>query len=247
VASFNAYIDEAGDEGFINLATPGQGSSEWFVLGAVIVKEEDDLPLSHAVDDLRVLLDCPPPKPLHFRNLKHNKRRASMEKLATYDFAFSIVALWKPPQGDGKAFPKPPYMYNWGCRLLVERISWYAESFGRTLNLLFSNRASTSYGELRSYMSWIHKNDPSCQLRGDLVTGFQPINQAVKLAQVADFYVSSSYMALEPDRYGNSEEDYLMRVSHQLYRRKGNLFSYGFKIWPQAGFDVKRYPWLSNL
>jgi hypothetical protein len=104
MAAFNAYIDEAGDEGFVTLTLPGQGSSEWLVLGAVIVRDEDDLALSHAVDDLRVLLNKPPPKPLHFRKLRHNAKRAAMDRLATYDFVFSIVALWKPPQGrDGRS------------------------------------------------------------------------------------------------------------------------------------------------
>ena len=105
MAAFNAYIDEAGDEGSITPDVPGQGSSEWLVLGAVIVPEEDDLHLSHAVDDLRKLLNRPPPKPLHFRDLKHNKRRAAMDTLATYPFVASIVALWKPPQGCRKGFP----------------------------------------------------------------------------------------------------------------------------------------------
>ena len=73
------------------------------------------------------------------------------------------------------------------------------------------------------------------------------MNQTIKLVQVADFYASASYAALEPDQYGNSEEDYLLRVKHQLYRRNNNLFSYGFKGWPQNGLDRTRYPWLNTL
>jgi hypothetical protein len=247
VAAYNAYIDEAGDEGFVTMTTPGQGSSEWLVLGAVIVKEEDDLALSHAVDDLRQLLNKPPPKPLHFRNLRHNARRAAMDRLARYDFVFSIVALWKPPgSGPGKQFPKAPYMYNWACRLLVERLTWYADDHGRKINLFFSNRASTSYQELQSYMNWI-QNDPACQVRRGCIDSFKPVNQTVKLIQIADFYTSASFMSLEPDSFGNSEEAYLQRVKHQLYRRSGNLFSYGFKGWPTQGLDRQRYPWLAAL
>lgn len=246
MADYNAYIDEAGDEGFVTVTVPGQGSSEWLIVGAVIVPEEDDLMLSHAVDDLRQLLNKPPPKPLHFRNLRHNARRAAMDKLATYPFTFTIVAPWKPPQGAGKAFPRPPYMYNWACRLLVERLTWYADDRGRGLNLFFSNRASTSYAQLQAYMNWI-QNDPACEIRQGCIQGFQPVNQTVKLIQVADFYASASFMALEPDSFGNTEEDYLMRVKAQLYRRNNNLFSYGFKGWPLVGLDRKRYPWLLNL
>jgi len=229
------------------MTTPGEGSSEWLIVAAVIVKEEEDLPLSHAVDDLRQLLNRPPPKPLHFRDLKHNARRAAMDKLGTYDFVFSAVALWKPPgSGPGKQFPKAPYMYNWACRLLVERLTWYADDRNRRVNLFFSNRATTSYNKLQSYMNWI-QSDPNCQIRNGCIDKFKPVNQTVKLIQVADFYASASFMALEPDLFGNPEEDYLLRVKHQLYRRSGNLFSYGFKAYPPSGLDPKRYPWLANL
>ena len=246
MAAYNAYIDEAGDEGFVTVTTPGRGSSEWLVLGGVLVKEEEDLALSHAVDDLRQLLNKPPPKPLHFRNLKHNTKRAAMDKLATYGFVFSVVALWKPNQGTGRTFPAAPFMYNWACRLLIERLTWYADDRGRSLNLFFSNRATTSYSALRQYMNWI-QNDPSCQIRRGCITTFQPANQTVKLIQVADFYTSAAFTALEPDPYGNAEEDYLLRVQAQLYRRNGNLFSYGFKGFPPAGLDRTRYPWLKTL
>jgi hypothetical protein len=246
VAAYNAYIDEAGDEGFVTTTVPGQGSSEWLIVGAVIVREEDDLAMSHAVDDLRALLDRPPPKPLHFRTLKHNARRAAMDVLGAYGFVASIVALWKPPQGAGKSFPQPPYMYNWACRLLVERLTWYADDRGRQVNLFFSNRASTSYAQLQGYMNWI-QNDPACEIRPGCIKGFKPVNKTVKLVQVADFYASASFAALEPDSFGNSEEDYLFRVRHQLYRRNNNLFSYGFKGWPPKGLDRRRYPWLLNL
>lgn len=241
----NAYIDEAGDEGFVTVTLPGRGSSEWFVVGAVIAPKENDLELSHAVDDLRTLLERSPPKPLHFRHLGHNQRRAAMDLLGRRPLTFSIVALWKPTQGD-RTFPKPPYMYNWACRLLVERLTWHAQANGRKVNLYFSNRASTSYADLRAYLQMLQA-DPQCAITPNTINDFRSVNQQVKLIQVADFYTTATFMALEPDSFGNSEEDYLMRVRHQLYRRGQNLFSYGFKVWPTTGRDLRRYPWLAQL
>jgi hypothetical protein len=95
-------------------------------------------------------------------------------------------------------------------------------------------------------MNWI-QNDPACQIRRGCINNFKPVNQTVKLVQVADFYASASFAALEPDQYGNSEEDYLLRVKHQLDRRNNNVFSYGFKVWPVTGLDHARYPWLKGL
>jgi hypothetical protein len=41
-ASFVAYVDESGDEGFKFLPNE-QGSSRWFVLSAMVIRREKDL------------------------------------------------------------------------------------------------------------------------------------------------------------------------------------------------------------
>lgn len=41
-ASFVAYVDESGDEGFKFLPNE-QGSSRWFVLSALVIRKENDL------------------------------------------------------------------------------------------------------------------------------------------------------------------------------------------------------------
>jgi subtilisin family serine protease len=127
VPFYNTYIDESGDEGFTTVATAAQGSSEWLILTGVLVPEEDDLALSHAVDDLRTLLNKQPHRPLHFRELKHGGRRAAMTRLATYSLVFCTVALWKP--GITSAYlQQPPHLYNYACRYLIERLTWYADN-----------------------------------------------------------------------------------------------------------------------
>jgi hypothetical protein len=204
MACFNAYIDESGDEGFTNVTIPTQDSSEWLVLAGVLVPEESDLELSRAVDDLRTYLEKPPPKPLHFRDLKHPKKRAAMARLARYPFVFSVVALWKP-QITSPFLKQPPALYNYGCRYLIERLSWYAAGRGRQLDLFFENRASTSYTDLHNYMTWI-QNDPACRIEPHCIRRFQPVNSTVKLVQIADLYASAAASALEPNVYGMGEE-----------------------------------------
>jgi hypothetical protein len=244
---FNAYIDEAGDEGFKNPAQVGPGtSSEWLVLAAVIVPAEDDLVRSRAVDSLRALLNKPPPKPLHFRFLKqHSKKRAAMAALAQEPFVFSTVAIWKPGITSGY-LQQAPHLYNYAARFLIERLSWYADDQGRQLNLYFENRASTSYTALQGYMNWI-QNDPACSIRNNTIASFKPVASTVKLAQIADFYASATHSALEPDAYGHPTPDYLEQVTHQLYRRGGNITSYGFVVFPPQGADHNRYPWMAKL
>lgn len=51
--TFNVYIDEAGDEGFKFECEHGRGSSKFFVLSAIIVKQELDLKLAGLVNKLK--------------------------------------------------------------------------------------------------------------------------------------------------------------------------------------------------
>ncbi len=242
---FNVYIDESGDEGFKTPELPGVGSSEWLVLAGVIVPEEADQALSHAVDRVRTLLRKPLPKALHFRMLKkHGQKRAAMAELAQEPFVFSAVVLHKP-EITSPYLRQPPHLYNYAARLLIERLSWYADDRGRRLNLLFENRASTTYAALESYMRWI-ENDPDCTIRANSIARFAPVSPTVKLVQVADFYASATAAAFEPDEYGFSEPDYLLRVRHQLYREPGkSVLRFGCKVFP--AIDHVRYPWAASL
>jgi len=47
--TFVVYVDESGDEGF----SFGRGSSEWFVLSAVIIKKANELETVKLVDRIR--------------------------------------------------------------------------------------------------------------------------------------------------------------------------------------------------
>lgn len=69
-STFVVYIDESGDEG-VKFA---DGSSEWFVLSAVITRRATDLETVKLVDDVRQALGKPDKKPLHFRDLRHEHR-----------------------------------------------------------------------------------------------------------------------------------------------------------------------------
>ena len=50
---FNIYIDEAGDEGFVFNQQAPLGSSRWFIIAGIIVRQEDDLEVSHCIDRVR--------------------------------------------------------------------------------------------------------------------------------------------------------------------------------------------------
>jgi hypothetical protein len=77
------------------------------------------------------------------------------------------------------------------------------------------------------------------------------IMKLLKLLQVSDICNSSCFNALEFDQYGYYDERYLLGLSNKIYRRKGNLFSYGLKFLPgnlhQSAELLQNYPWLKKI
>nr|VFK15525.1 MAG: Protein of unknown function (DUF3800) [Candidatus Kentron sp. LPFa]VFK30777.1 MAG: Protein of unknown function (DUF3800) [Candidatus Kentron sp. LPFa] len=81
--NFNCYIDEAGDEG---IDTNG---SRWFLIGAVLVRKDDDLKVSRAVDRVKALIgQRNKRKALHWRELKrnHSKRLVVIKEFGDLPF-----------------------------------------------------------------------------------------------------------------------------------------------------------------
>ena len=57
-----AYIDESGDEGI-------KKGTVWFILTAVIVEKTKELKISNTIDEIKSIIDIPPNKPLHWKEM----------------------------------------------------------------------------------------------------------------------------------------------------------------------------------
>lgn len=246
---FNAYVDEAGDEGF----KFAKGSSRWFILAGIVVPRVDDLKASHVIDDVKAMLGTRDLlKPLHWRSLKHRQKLAWIKKVAaTSSMKLIVVALDKTRLKEDTPLAIHPRMYLYLCRYLLERISWFVRDAARdqnSVNIFFANRSSISYTNLEKYIESVCISEES-RIASDVLGRIVPqqIHQK-KLLQVADAVASSAYEALNPDQYGNTDPNYFINLIPLLYRRNDNLLSYGLKLLPGAGVDHdvyrKQYPWI---
>ncbi|MHB8928804.1 MAG: hypothetical protein ACYC9Q_14375 [Bacillota bacterium] len=117
------------------------------------------------------------------------------------------------------------------------------------MDCIFENKASLSYDALRAYARALMA-DPAYQVR-PVIDGIEPRNKSqCKMLQVADACTSACLEAFEPDQFGNPETAYLEEISKLLYRRNGNLFSYGLKLFPDDGTVLSRsrgYQWLGRM
>jgi len=236
---YNVYIDESGDEGI-------QKGTEWFILCAVMVKQENDLILSKVIDEIKNMLNIPKEKPFHWKNMRnnHSKKRAIIDLLKKRNFVYTNIIVntrdMKSTELQGKL------LYNYTCRFLLERVSWFIKEQNTRANVIFSNRSSTSYSELEEYIN-------TTKIFGQIKSVFDSYKSVdvwqLKNLQVADICASSMHDAFEKDQFGYIEERYVMELSPKLYRRKGNLDKYGLKVFPTECIEKYKsaYAWLKDI
>lgn len=256
-ASFVTYIDESGDEGF----QFDKGSSQWFVLSAVITEKQTDLETVKLVDNVRALLGRKPEdhEPLHFRKLKHEHRLPFLAQIAQANLKTLIVAVYKPLIVDVERFQVRNRLYFYTARLLLERVSWYcrdhkaAQTMGDgSTEIIFSNRGGMKYEELREYMSTLkaQTNLFDVQIDWKVIRPDQIVAFAAKRMglQIADAVASGFFFGLQTNQYGFTEDRYARMLKSVVYNHKERFNGYGIKLFPrEAETDLKKESHLAWL
>ncbi len=241
--SFRAYVDESGEEGFV-FHDNGKGSSRWLVLSAVITRMEND----HLVVDLmrrvRGVLGRPPNQQLHFADLRHEQRIPWVREIGTAKLRTVSVLVHKPSIKEPERFQSQKHLlYRYATRMLLERVSWLCRDHrhpnqgdGRA-ELIFSNRAQMSYEELRDYVRRLKaESDPLhvtvdwSVIDADLMRPVQ--HSQLAGLQIADAVASGLFSAVNPNRFGDTEDKYAKLILPSAYRHKDTLLGYGLKFWP---------------
>lgn len=237
-ASFHAFIDESGDEGFKFLPNE-KGSSRWFVLSAVIFRESNKLAPVTAIREIKELLKRDPKRPLHFRDLKHEQRIACVNTLAKQAFRTISIVSYKPDITDPETYQaNKNLLYRYLTRLLVERVSWICRDSKKdddgdgTVKLTFSDRAAMSYEDMRSYLKMLAQQQ-GVQIHWPAIEPDEICaRQHGQLAglQVADIVASSQFFALHLNPYGFAEPRYAYILRWHAYRHRKEWKGYGVKF-----------------
>jgi hypothetical protein len=246
---YTAYIEEAGDEGL------GRGS-RWFIVGAIIIDKAEDLKVSRCIEEIKQKYRLQPPNaPIHWRNIKHASiRRGIIDCLARQKFYITyVICDTYHDEITNSTLKRNGRLYFYLVKILIERISWFGADLADTVDLVFANRSNMSYRDLKDYLALL-LNDRTCQIKPGVIDinrmSCQNVGQ-LKLLQVSDICNSSCFNAFEFDQYGYYDERYLLGLSNKIYRRKGNLFSYGLKFLPgnlhQSAELIQTYPWLKKI
>lgn len=250
-ASFVAYVDESGDEGFKFLPNE-QGSSRWFVLSALVIRKENDLQVVQLARQARELLKKDAKKTLHFRELRHEQRVPLARLIGGAPVRTVNVLVHKPSIREPELFQQQAYsLYRYATRLLAERVSWLCRDNHRTgqgdgsVELVFSNRSAMSYDDLRGYLVKLKTGEAGSEVRVDWNVVDPARIRAVnhdQLAglQLADAVASGVFFSVHRNPYGEVEDRYLRLMAKTIYRHKERADGYGLKFWCAEDDDMAR-------
>jgi hypothetical protein len=235
------YVDESGDEGF----SFGRGSSEWFVLSAVITKKATDLETVKLVDRIRKKLGKPEKKPLHFRDLKHEQRLPFLGEISTAQLRTVSILIHKPSLKEPEKFHERFRLYYYTVRYLLERVSWYCrdhklpkDSGDGSAEIIFSNRSGMSYQEMGEYLNLLKEQTRLRDVRIDWnavkADKFMACSPGKKMGlQIADAVASSTFFAVQPSQHGYTEDRYIRMLKPVIYHFREIYLGYGLKFWPK--------------
>lgn len=236
MTEFVAYIDEAGDEGFGKLAAgPVGGQSRWLIIGACIVRREDDLKLPALRDKILARFEKRQTRDLHFRHLKHAQKIVACQEVAAFPLHVCVTLSHKvtiPGSNFEQAFKKKGFLYNYLVRWLLERITSSCAELVHpaacSLKLVFSRRSGTNYQTMKEYLELMR--DGREVMKPVRSINWKVLNVAdiavenhSKWAglQIADCVTSAFFMAVEPNVYGNYEPAYAQLLKGRVLRAKG--------------------------
>lgn len=259
--SFAVYVDESGDEGFVFQSKPGQGSTKWFILSAVIIRKPwgpDEVKL---VDGVRADTGRPPGTLLRFRNMKHSQKRLYIDRVAGARLRTINILVHKPSINSPERFTNGHTLYFYVSRLLLERISWYCRDMWRpnhggdgSADIVFDNRSSMSYEELREYIDRLEamsRSGHDIQIDWNVIKRDQVhAKSSLRGLQVADAVASGIGAGLNENGYGHTEDRFARELIQTLYHNQGKRDGYGIKIWPREAESHidgnSRYDWIGD-
>lgn len=240
-----AYIDEAGDEGFGKLKHEDRGGqSQWLLLGAAVVRQDDDRQLPSWRDQILDRFPKSQKRTLHFRDLRHEQKVVVCQEIGrrpVYSCITFSNKLTIPNSKWAEVFKQPGYLYNYMVRWLLERVTTFCHEDAQrcgmnraNLMVVFSRRGGTDYQHMREYMEYMRDGrDAKNAVRSIRWDVFDPRDIVVENhskwagLQVADCITSAFFHAVEPNFYGNYETRYADTLRQTVIRVDGSALNAG--------------------
>lgn len=258
--SFVVFIDESGDEGFVFRDDPDnpddRGSSRWLVLSAVVFHAASELSEGKLIETAQRKLGSRSNKPLHYSKLSHDKQVAYAGIISGARMKLVTVLVHKPSLY-APSFSEKHVLYRYVSKFLLERVSWMCrdrfndQSLSRCAGsgrayVVFSNRRTMSYEDLRDYLRTLKRNG-----NGDSMIDWNVVDpedvdskphEELRGLQFADVVASAYWNAVEPNKFGHTDDQSARLLRSKIYHwdDSNKRLCDGLKVWPSEAIPIFR-------
>lgn len=213
------YIDESGDLG------KGKGT-RWFVITAVIVKEENEPEIEQAIRNIKEVLKIPE---IHIKKISDFYKRMYIAKEASKaDFTYANVIV-DTQKLDYSKIGSAKVCYNYMCRMLLERVSWFLRDEKRTASIVLSARGEKRDKELIEYIKKLTRSAGNRIEKGTIENIISVKSSDLELLQLADICATTTFLAYEENKLGMSIPCLFNMLKRHLYSYSGKIERYGVK------------------
>ncbi|QIE57675.1 DUF3800 domain-containing protein [Pikeienuella piscinae] len=260
--SFTVFIDESGDEGFVFRNPPDKGSSDWFVVSAVVSFSNQQDRVRNLAARVRAAIGKEPKNLLHFADMSHERRVRAYHEINQENLRFVSVLVNKREIARPEIFQaQRGRLYYYSVRLLLERVSWLCRDAAKKRGLaspsarvILEHRKRLRHDDLVAYIArlttisaedrWLADSAADVRIDWNVIDA-RLMETAAKSQyaglQIADIVASGIRTGLEANLYGNTEHRYAKMAVKQTYQRSGNFTSYGFKFFPTIPDSTHEY------
>ena len=221
MANYSVYIDESGDLG-INKGT------HWFVISAVVVKKEHEKAIRAKMEEIKTKLNI---REIHFKEIREFMKRAYIvRELNSTDFTYMNVIV-DTTKFDKTKIPESNIAYNYVCKYLLQRVTWYLEGLGETADVVLSARGTSRDGELISYIREKVLPYPNQYFHSRTINSVVAKTAASwDLLQLADVCATTMLLQYEENQFGFCIPCFATALQSHLFQQNGCVDSRGIKF-----------------
>ena len=216
--NYTVYIDEAGDLGI-------KRGTKWFIITAVIVPKTEEKNIRTTLSTIKTKFNL---KEIHLRKLNDVYKTAYIiSQLKPHTFTIVNVLM------DTDICPLKDSIktYNYMCRILLERVSWFLKAHNSKADVMLSSRGTKRDGELIHYIEeklirydYNAIPDVFCKIQSKSASSWD-------LLQLADVCATSMFKAYEVNSLGFITPCHINNLKDKIYQRNGKLDKYGLKYY----------------
>jgi len=218
------YIDEAGDLGI-------KTGTKWFVLSAVVVDKADEPKIRAKLNSIRTRLKA---SQIHLNKINNfHKRAFIVHELSQENFTYMNI-LVDTTKFDISKIPNTAVAYNFVCKYLLQRVSWFIESSKKTCDVILSGRGTSMDADLVTYIKDKLLPYSHNQINSSVFNKISAKSAGSwDLLQLADVCATTTFLAYETNEYGFSTPCYFAVMRDHLYSRDGKIDRYGIKFFTE--------------